>query len=146
MFPQSLVYGRTFIASNFKAAYDLAAAPQSIHEIGDALGQLLRRYCTNRGIPWAGEGQTFFQALSQEAMAADAANARVSARTNTAEHAQRMWTSTRALQGQEFCSVLNDALRRDERDLADPVAVSLLLVAFMLSFLMQQFLTRSMRR
>ena len=35
-----------------------------------------------------------------------------------------MWTSALSLQGREFCSILNAAVRGDEADLADTTAVS----------------------
>ena len=35
---------------------------------------------------------------------------------------QRMWTSTLSLRGREFCSVLNDAVRADAEETAEPVA------------------------
>ena len=39
------------------------------------------------------------------------------------EAAQRMWTSALQLRGKEFCFILNDTVRDDDEELADPMAV-----------------------
>ena len=41
------------------------------------------------------------------------------------EAAQRMWTSALQLRGKEFCFILNDTVRDDDEELADPMAVRL---------------------
>ena len=83
-------------------------------DLGGALQDLIRQYCTQEGIDWAAEGKPFLKRLQAEAMR--------NMDDPIAEMLQRMWTSTLTLRGKEFCFILNHTLRGDEPPLADPTA------------------------
>lgn len=112
--------GITFRTSNFKQKYATAPVPEGALEIGPPLRRLLEWYCETKGIPYHplpgqnGAGQTMLKRLQAEAqihgdeLAGD--------RRGIAQVAQRMWTSAQTLAdtGEEFCSILNHALRKDD--------------------------------
>ena len=66
--PDSPVFDRTFVSSNFRAAYNDADAPQGQMDLGMMLGDLIRTYCQEEGIDWRSEGLPFLQQLQAEAM------------------------------------------------------------------------------
>ena len=54
--------------SNFRAAYEVAAAPENRTELAAAVEELIRAHCRKHSIGWEGEGLHYFQALQTEAM------------------------------------------------------------------------------
>jgi ADP-ribosylation factor protein 1 len=115
--PDSPVARRTLATSNFKVAYTEADVPEGQMELGGVLMNLIQAYCRREGIDWR-EGKAFFRELQSEAMmnAEELASA-------IPDAAQRLWTSALQLRGREFCFILNYAVRGDEKDLVDHVAV-----------------------
>eukprot|EP01045_Picozoa_sp_COSAG04_P016512 COSAG04_NODE_1384_length_6988_cov_5.001161_1_plen_1277_part_00 len=106
---------RTFANSNFKAAYDRAEAPKDQMELGAALVSFIQAYCEKERIPWGGgEGEDFFTRLRAEAME--------NADDPVEEMVQRMWTSTLQLGGKEFCFIINDGVRADEKESTSQLA------------------------
>ena len=116
--PSSPVAERTLATSHFKQSYLACTAPQSPLDMGFVLGELFRVHCDQNGIDWASEGNEFFQSFNQEAMGNLAELV-----DNISQAAQRMWTSSLTLQGREFCSILNAAIRSDDAKIARSTAV-----------------------
>jgi hypothetical protein len=106
----SPVSGRTFANSSFKAKYDSAPVPAGVFELGALLTKLIEGHCKTCGIDYDEFGAPFIKRLNAEAVHnAD----ELTTSLLIPEAVQRMWTSAVALQGREFCSILNDAIRRD---------------------------------
>jgi hypothetical protein len=119
--PDSPMMHRTFRESAFKAAYSSAEPPRQSGDMFAALDRLLRAYCAKESITYRNdEGQHFFGELQEEAHLN--AEELAGAGGGVCQAAQRMWTSTKALRGKEFCSILNDAVREDSPELAETAA------------------------
>ena len=111
--PDSLVAGRTFAGSHFKAAYMRVAVPEGPMDLGIKLGDLIRAYCRQETIEWEAEGEPFLKKLQREAMQ--------NMDDPIEQMMQRMWTSTLTLRNREFCFILNYIARAD----AEPFATAL---------------------
>ena len=112
--PDSPVVGRTLQTSNFKAAYNCAVAPKGPMDLGIELGKLIEGHCQQEGIDWRAEGKPFVLRLQKEAMR--------NMDDPVEEMMQRMWTSALTLRENEFCSILNRAVRDDGSSLSDATA------------------------
>jgi hypothetical protein len=80
------------------------------------LHQLIVWYCRKHDIPWKEEGYPFLKQLQQEATEGENAQVEIPVA------AQLVWTSAKVLRHREFCFILNEAVRDDERSTADATA------------------------
>jgi len=120
--PAPVAHGQpaqTFEASNFNRLYSAAKPPEFQDEVMRDLRALLRAFAEDQHLPQH-LADDFFHSLQLEAfkdkdqMLGDLPAA-----------CQRLWTSAKPLcpqRPQEFCSILNAALRSDQPTLIDPAS------------------------
>ena len=140
---------RTFATSRYKVEYEqlqARTAPLQPHELLTSVYDLINDYAQRHGLP-AAQALTFFQTLQANALEASAyghvgsnatpapteaeAARRVMAELLTQPQliALRMYSSAATLNGREFCSILNEALREDR--LTHTVAVARALSSYL---------------
>ena len=140
--PDSPVSGRTLQSSHFGAAYSKAKPPKGALQLGAALIDLLKVYCTKHDIPYdEGEGEEFIEHLQAEAME-NAHELRSEDELPVA--VQRMWTSALQLRGKEFCFLLNDGMRDDRPEFAVPLVPIIASHARILYYVLQLSVTLPM--
>jgi len=102
---------RSLASSRFKAIYEGTECPKRQPKLLGPVLDLILCYCQQRSIPEA-EGDRFYTELEKEAFERkDEVLGEVPAA------AQRLWTSGKKLEGVEFCSMLNFAIRSDDGEL-----------------------------
>ena len=113
--PRGPAVGKSLATSAFKVAYDNAVVLSSRDAIMDCVRAFLTAYAALVGAEPA-QALALFRELEVElSTAGRLVDLRLSDRSTAAVRALRIWTcaSTTGL-GKEFCSVMNEVLRRDE--------------------------------
>ena len=124
---------RTFATSRYKAEYEELQArstPLQPHELLASVYDLIVDHARRHALTPA-DALSFFQTLQANALEASAhghagSSAVAELLTQPQLIALRMYSSAEALDGKEFCSILNEALREDQltRTVAVPRALS----------------------
>jgi len=107
---------KTLLSSSFKQAYAKSECPELQHKLMDAVFTIISAYGNRNGLPEDACKQ-FFLELQKEAF--ENPDGLEELLGDIPSAAQRLWTSTKVLQGgarkrQELCSIINYMLRSDD--------------------------------
>eukprot|EP00039_Didymoeca_costata_P002830 m.62946 g.62946 ORF g.62946 m.62946 type:complete len:420 (+) comp11546_c0_seq2:85-1344(+) len=117
----SRVHTRSFATSNYKVEYENNMAPKWSHELLAAIEKFLGAYASTLGLDNANVDQ-FFESLQAEAFKH---KEELIGEEDVHHAAVRFWTSAKIFPGygKELCFCLNEAIRRDELNLMQPLSV-----------------------
>lgn len=107
----------SFSTALFKTRYENVETPKQQYQVMAAVHQLISRYCEETGIPKS-EGDKFFEELQAEAF-----SNKHELLKEVPSACLRLWTSAKQLRQREFCSILNEMIRADNKYVMDEVTM-----------------------